>query len=116
MDAALTYIAIVFAFIIGLIVGVVGLFLFRRVLFNRQMRIAERKAVKMVSVARNEAKEIMQDAQNEVKRNKTTTENEIRERRTEVQRQEKNLIQKTETLDRKLENVEQPSVLQALMK
>jgi len=107
LDAAITYIAIIFAFIIGLIVGVVGLFLFRRVLFNRQMRIAERKAVKMVSEARNEAKNIMQEAQNEVKRNKTAADNDIRERRTEVQRQENKLSQKSETLDRKLENVEQ---------
>jgi ribonuclease Y len=107
VDAAITYIAIVFAFIIGLIVGVVGLFLFRRVLFNRQIRVAERKAVKMVSEARNEAKDILLEAQNESKRLKSTADSDYRERRAEVQRQENRLNQKSETLDRKLENVEQ---------
>jgi ribonuclease Y len=107
VDAVITYLAIIFAFIIGLIVGVVGLFLFRRVLFNRQIRVAERKAVKMVSEARNEAKNVLQDAQNEAKRVKTTADNEARERRSEIQKQENRLNQKSETLDRKTENVEQ---------
>jgi ribonuclease Y len=107
VDAAITYIAIVFAFIIGAILGGVGLFLLRRVLFNRQMRVAERKAVKMISEARNESKNILQEAQNESKRLKSTADSDYRERRAEVQRQENRLNQKSETLDRKLENVEQ---------
>jgi ribonuclease Y len=107
VDAVVTYIAIIFAFIIGLIVGVVGLFLFRRVLFNRQIRIAERKAVKMVSEARIEAKNVLQDAQNEAKRTKTAADNDVRERRSEVQKQENRVNQKSEALDRKTENVEQ---------
>ena len=107
MDAGLVYIAIAFSAIIGFIVGVVGLFFFRRVIFNRQIRIAERKAVKMVSESRNEAKNVLQEAQNEAKRTKTAADNDARERRTEVQRQENRLSQKSETLDRKLENVEQ---------
>jgi uncharacterized membrane-anchored protein YhcB (DUF1043 family) len=56
LDAAFVYLAIGMAFIIGLIIGVVALFFFRRIVFNRQIRIAERKAVKMVADARNEAK------------------------------------------------------------
>jgi len=107
VDAGLVYIAIAFSAIIGFIVGVVGLFFFRRVIFNRQIRIAERKAVKMVSESRNEAKNVLQEAQNEAKRTKTAADNDARERRTEVQRQENRLSQKSETLDRKLENVEQ---------
>ncbi|OGO19635.1 MAG: ribonuclease Y [Chloroflexi bacterium RBG_16_50_11] len=99
--------AIGFAFIIGLIFGGVGFFLSRRVIFNRQIRVAERKAVKMVSEARNEAKNVLQEAQNESKRIKTAADNDIRERRTEVQRQENRVSQKSETLDRKLEGVEQ---------
>jgi ribonuclease Y len=107
VDAVLVYLAIGFAFIIGLILGGVGLFLLRRVLFNRQIRIAERKAVKMVSEARNESKNVLLEAQNEAKRIKTSADNDYRERRTEVQRQENRLNQKSETLDRKLESVEQ---------
>jgi ribonuclease Y len=107
VDPILVYIAIGFSFIIGLIFGGVGAFLSRRMIFNRQIRIAERKAVKMVSEARNESKNVLAEAQNEAKRIKTSAENDFRERRTEVQRQENRLNQKSETLDRKLENVEQ---------
>jgi ribonuclease Y len=107
VDQAVTIIAIIFAFIIGLIFGVAGFFLFRRVFINRQLRVAERKAVKMLTEARNEAKELLQQAQDESKRIKTAADNDYRERRTEVQRQENRLNQKSETLDRKLESVEQ---------
>jgi len=106
VDAVVVYISIGFSFIIGLILGVIGLFIVRRVIFNRQLRIAERKAVKTVGDARTEAKNILQEAQEESKRIKTTAENEYRERRAEVQRQENRLNQKSETLDHKLEGVE----------
>jgi ribonuclease Y len=107
VDAALTYIAIAFSFIIGLIFGIVGLFIFRRVLFDRQIRIAERKAVKITADAKNEAKTVLEDAQNESKRIKTTADNEYRERRAEIQKQENRVNQKSEALDRKTEGVEQ---------
>ncbi|MDD5339283.1 MAG: ribonuclease Y [Dehalococcoidales bacterium] len=107
MDAALTYIAIAFSFIIGLILGIIGLFIFRRVLFDRQMRIAERKAVKISLDAKAEAKTVLDEAQNESKRIKTTADNEYRERRTEIQKQENRINQKSEALDRKTETIEQ---------
>jgi ribonuclease Y len=107
VDQALTYIAIVFAFIIGLIAGGVGFFVTRRVVFNRQIRIAERKAAKMVADARNESKEALQQAQEEAKRIKNSADTDYRERRSELQKQENRLSQKNETLDRKLEGVEQ---------
>lgn len=107
METGLTYIAIAFSFIIGLVFGIVGLFIFRRVLFDRQIRIAERKAVKITVDAKTEAKTALEDAQNESKRIKTAAENDYRERRAEVQKQESRLTQKSETLDKKLEGVEQ---------
>jgi ribonuclease Y len=107
VDAAITYIAIVFAFIIGLIAGGVGFFVTRRVVFNRQIRVAERKAAKMVADARNESKDALQQAQEEAKRIKNSADADYRERRSELQKQENRLGQKNETLDRKLEGVEQ---------
>jgi len=107
VETGLTYIAIAFSFIIGLVFGIVGLFIFRRVLFDRQIRIAERKAVKITADAKIEAKTALEDAQNESKRIKTNAENDYRERRAEVQKQESRLTQKSETLDKKLEGVEQ---------
>ncbi len=101
------YIAIFFSFIIGLIFGGMAAFLSRRMVFNRQLRIAERKAARMVTEARNESKDILQEAQQESKRIKSTADSDYRERRTELQRQENRLNQKGETLDRKTESVEQ---------
>ena len=104
---AIVYIALFFSFIIGLIFGGFGAFLSRRVLFNRQIRFAERKAAKMVAEARSESKDVLQQAQEEAKRIKGSADGDYRERRTELQRQENRLSQKGETLDRKLEGVEQ---------
>jgi ribonuclease Y len=107
VDSAITIIAIIFAFIIGLIGGGLGFFVARRVVFNRQIRIAERKAAKMVADARNESKEALRQAQEEAKRIKNSADTDYRERRSELQKQENRLSQKNETLDRKLEGVEQ---------
>ena len=99
--------AIFFTFVIGVVFGGMAAFISRRFMFNRQIRIAERKAARMVAEARNEAKAVLQDAQGEAKRAKATGETEYRERRSELQRQEGRLAQKAETLERKLEGVEQ---------
>ncbi len=99
--------AIFFSFIIGAIFGAMAAFISRRLVFNRQIRIAERRAARMVSEAGNEAKAMLQDAQEEAKRTKTAGETEYRERRSELQRQEGRLAQKAESLERKLEGVEQ---------
>jgi ribonuclease Y len=101
------YIAIFFSFVIGLIFGGMAAFLSRRMVFNRQLRIAERKAARMLTEARNESKEVLQEAQQEAKRIKSTADSDYRERRAELQRQENRLNQKGETLDRKTESVEQ---------
>ena len=99
--------AIFFSFIIGVIFGGMAAFLSRRFMFNRQLRIAERRAARMVAEARNEAKGVLNEAQEEAKKIKTTADTEYRDRRAELQRQENRVTQKTETLDRKLETVEQ---------
>ncbi len=104
---ALVYIALFFSFIIGLVFGGLAFFLSRRLVFNRQLRIAERKAARMVAEARNESRVILQEAQDETKRSKAQADTEYRERRGEQQRQENRLNQKQETLDRKIEGVEQ---------
>jgi len=107
MSTTVALIAILFTFIIGIIFGGMAAFLWRRIMFNRQLRIAERKAAKMVSEARTEARDLLQQAQEEAKKLKAVADNEYRERRAELQRQENRLSQKNETLDRKLESVDQ---------
>jgi ribonuclease Y len=101
------YIALVSIFFIGLIAGGMAAFLSRRVMFDRQIRIAERKAAKMVADARNEAKTTLSEAKQEADKTRSTAEAGYRERRNELQREENRLSQKTETLDRKLDGVEQ---------
>ncbi|MBI2860036.1 MAG: ribonuclease Y [Chloroflexi bacterium] len=102
-----TVLAIFFAFIIGTIFGTMAAFVARRVVFNRQLRIAERKGAKLVAEARNEAKDLLQEAREETRKLKASVDAEYRERRSELQRQENRLSQKSESLERKLEGVDQ---------
>ena len=104
---AIVWIALFFSFVIGLIFGAGAAFFSRRLMFNRQLRLAERKAARMVAEARNESKDILQQAQEEAKGIKALADSDYRERRSELQRQENRLNQKNETLDRKLEGVDQ---------
>jgi len=95
------------ALIVGVGFGGMGAILFRRAMFNRQMRIAERKAAKMMAEARDEVKVVLNEAQDEAKKIKTTADSEYRERRFELQKQENRVSQKSESLERKLDGVEQ---------
>jgi ribonucrease Y len=104
---AIYWIALFFSFVIGLVGGAAAAFFSRRLVFNRQIRLAERRAAKMIAEARNEAKDALTEAQEEGKRIKASADNEYRERRSELQKQENRNNQKSETLDRKLESVEQ---------
>jgi len=99
--------AIFFSFVIGVIFGGMAAFLSRRLFFNRQIRLAERKAARMIAESRNEAKKIVQDSHEEAKGIRNAAEAEYRERRGEMQRQENRLSQKIESLDRKLEGIDQ---------
>ena len=101
------WIALFFSLIIGVIGGAAAAFFSRRIVFNRQLRLAERKAARMVAEARTESKEILQETQEEIKKNKANADSEYRERRSELQKQENRLNQKQETLDRKIEGAEQ---------
>ncbi len=101
-------IAILFVgIVIGVIIGGMAVLTYRRFMFNRQIRIAERKAAKMIAEAGDETRVVLNNAQEEAKKIKATVDAEHRERRSELQRQENRLSQKIENLDRKLEGVEQ---------
>ena len=102
----ITYLAIFFSFIIGIIFGGMAVFLGRRMVINRQLRIAQRKANKIVTDATLEAKDMLHEAKQEATKLKTTADTERRELRAELQRQENRLSQKNDTLERKLEAVE----------
>jgi len=99
--------AVFFSFVIGVVFGGMAIFLFRRMMVNRQLRLAQRRASKIEAEANAESKKILDDAKREAEKIKTSTDAEYRERRAELQRQENRLSQKTESLEHKLEGVEQ---------
>jgi len=99
--------AIFFSFVIGVIFGGMALLLSRGMMANRQIRIAQKKAAKIVAEAGIEAKGVLNEAKVEIGKAESAADNEVRERRSELQRQENRLNQKEATLERKLEGVEQ---------
>ncbi|MAH39524.1 MAG: ribonuclease Y [Dehalococcoidales bacterium] len=98
--------AIFFSFVIGVVFGGMAILLSRGMMANRQIRIAQRKAAKIVAEARLEAKDALQETRKEADKVKSTSDTEYRERRTELQRQENRLTQKETTLEHKLEDAE----------
>jgi len=100
------YIALVSIFVIGIIAGGIVVFFARRMLINRQIRIAERKAARMIAESRLESKNVLSEAKREAEKTKSAAEADYRERRSQLQNQENRLSQKTENLERKLEGLE----------
>ena len=107
MEVNTAIIAIFFGFIIGVVFGAMAMLLSRGMMANRQIRVAQRKAAKIVAEARIEAKDVLNETKIEAGKVKTITDAEYRERRSELQRQENRLTQKEATLEHKLEDVGQ---------
>ena len=55
MTVGVALLAIFFSFIIGVVFGGMAAFLSRRLMFNRQIRIAERKAARIMGDTKEEA-------------------------------------------------------------
>ena len=100
------YVALIMAFFIGTILGGAIVFFFRRMVINRQLRVAQRKATRTVAEARLEAKDVLHEAKEEAAKIKTAADAEYKGLRAELQRQEYRLTQKSDALERKLEGVE----------
>jgi ribonuclease Y len=107
IEPILAVLGVFFGFVIGVVFGGMATFLFRRMLVNRQLRIAQRKVAKITSEVEAESKKITDGAKREAEKIKAAADAENRERRAELQRQESRLGQKTETLERKVESLEQ---------
>ncbi len=93
-------------FIIGVVLGGLALFLFRRVMLSREMRTAERKAARIIAEAKLESKDAVDKAKEEAEKIRNTAEAEYRERRVELGRQESRLAQKIDSMDAKLAEME----------
>ena len=106
-DMGLAVVIFFAALIIGVLLGGMGVFLYRRMSFDRQIRIAERKTSRMIADARVESKSMVDEAKREADKVKSSTEAENRERRVEIQREEQRLTKKLESLEHKLEAIDQ---------
>lgn len=104
-------------FIIPIIVGLISIVLgcvigytFRKNIAEQKLGKAEEEAVKIVANGTKEAetlkKESLIEAKDEIHKLRSEADREIRERRTEIQRIEKRLLQREETIDKKVENLE----------
>ena len=94
-------------FIIGAGLGATVTFIWRQVVISRQMRIMERKTSRMMAEARVEAKTLLDEARREGDKIKASAETENRERRSEIQKEEQRVTQKLDSLERKLDAVDQ---------
>ncbi len=94
------YIALASIFVIGIIAGGIVVFFARRMLINRQMRIAERKAARMVAEARLESKSVLSEAKQEAEKTKSAADADYRERRSQLHNQENRLAEMTENVER----------------
>ncbi len=96
--------------VIGLIIGAVIGYIFRRQIAEGKLASAEETAKRIVEDAEREAeakkKEAILEAKDEALRIRTETERDLRERRNELQRVERRINQKEELLDRKTESLE----------
>ncbi len=104
-------------FLIPLIVGIIALalgggagYVYRRSVSEKAIGSTEETVKKLLDDAQHKAeekkKETILEAKEEVLKLRTEFDKELRERRNEVQRSERRVVQREETLDKKLDNLE----------
>jgi ribonuclease Y len=93
--------------ILGLILGYVT----RRVWTATKIRNAESYAERLVAEARTKQKEIILEGKDEILQVQRAAEEEARERRADLQRQERLLLDRSESLDRKAEALDKREAL-----
>jgi ribonuclease Y len=92
--------------LIALVGGAIGGAWIQQRMEYRRAAGAEMKASRILGEAERRQKELLLEAKEESIRLRNQAEGELRDRRNEVQRLERRLIHKEETLDRKLESLE----------
>ncbi len=93
--------------LVGVVIGVIGAYVFQQVIRRNRVESAERTAARILNEADRRQKELLLEAKDEALRFRQQAEAELKERRSEVQRAERRIVQKEENLDRKLESLEQ---------
>jgi len=93
--------------LLGGLWGVLGGAILQQRITQRRIAAAERSAARILSEAERRQKELLLDSKEEALRVRQQAEAELKDRRKEVQRLERRIIQKEETVDRKLDSMEQ---------
>lgn len=104
------WLAIIVGIAVGILLGAVMGFHYRKRIAEAKIGVAEERADKIVGEATKDAeakkKEMLLEAKEESIRIKNEVEKEARDRRNELQRNERRLLQKEDALDRKVESYE----------
>lgn len=91
---------------VGLLIG----YILRKAIGEKTIGSAEQRAKNLILDAENQSetikKEVLLEAKEEAHRVRADVEKEVRERRIEIQKSEKRLVQKEETIDKKIGNIE----------
>lgn len=103
------YLGIIVA-VVTLVIGILCGYIYRKNYGERIIGSAEQKAGNLIIDAEKKAESIKKEshieAKDEARRIRSDAERDARERRQEIQRAEKRMFQKEESLDKKIENVE----------
>src|SRR5205085_9054808 len=101
-ESVLVLIVAVVAAAVGAVLGYAA----RRLLAASRVKHAESYADRIIAEARAKQKEIVLEGKDAVLQQQRASEEEAREKRTDLQRQERLLLDRSESLDRKLEALE----------
>lgn len=111
MEAWLWYVLIAVAAVVGIVIGVVIGFAYRKNVAEAKIEKAEDAVKRLYEEAQKKAEEVRKEkvleAKEEVYKIRSEAEKENRERRAELQRTERRLFQREESLEKKLSSVEQ---------
>ena len=107
------YIGIIIAAVVGILVGALLGFTYRKSIAEKEIGGAEEEAKRIINesikAAEEKKREAVLEAKEEIHKNRADLDREIKERRSEIQKSERRLTQKEETLDRKIDAAEQKS-------
>ncbi len=110
LKTSLFVVVIIACVFLSLAIGVAVGIVYRKKVAESAIGSAQQEATRIVNEALSKAeskkKEAVLEAKDEIHKLRSEADKENRERRSELQRQERRLVQKEESLDKKIENVE----------
>lgn len=100
--------------VVGLVAGGIIAFLVRKAVVGRKVRVAQAEAAKLLSEARDKCKEILLEAKEEAIKIRAEAEADFKDRRSELQRWEKRVSQREDSIERRVGTIEKREMEVAL--